>query len=484
MTTGTPPVATPPETNPPETNPPVTLRFLGAAETVTGSRFLLTIGQRRILVDAGLFQGEKPLRERNWEPFAVDPSTISDVLLTHAHADHCAYLPRLVKDGFRGRVHATAGTIALAEIVLRDSARLQEGSTERAVAGGYSKHAPPLPLYDTHDVEETLPLLRAVPFDDDVDLGGGITARWTRAGHILASASVTVTASGTSVLFSGDLGRHDHPLLRSRDVPAGADHVVIESTYGDREHPESTLPHEPLAAAIRRTVERGGSVVVPAFAIDRTETVLHALVQLWRAGRIPHVPVYVDGPMSLRALDVYRAMGASELAPGNKLEDFLGLPDLRLTPETRDSIAIARHRGPAVIITSSGMAEGGRVLHHLRRLLPDPRNTVIITGYQAVGTRGRALLEGTRHVKIHGHYVPVRAEIVQDEEFSVHGDASDLIDWLRALDRAPETVFVVHGEATASATLARRVTDELGWLAVVPRDGEVVALTDGGVAGD
>lgn len=457
--------------------PPVTLRFLGAAGTVTGSKFLLTRGTRRMLVDSGLFQGEKAWRERNWEPLPVDPALVGDVVVTHAHADHSAYLPRLVKDGFRGTIWATAGTIALTEIVLRDSARLQEDVTARAVAGGYSRHDNPLPLYDIDDVEATLPLFRAVPFDDVVDLGGGLTACWTRAGHILSAASVTVTAGETSVLFSGDLGRHDHPILKPRDTPPGADFVVVESTYGDREHAEPALAHEPLADAIRRTVARGGVVVIPAFAIDRTELVLHALVQLSRAGRIPDVPVFVDGPMSLRALDVYRDLGAGELADGVTLADFLGLPHLRGLPETKDSKALNGRTDPMVIISSSGMAEGGRVLHHLKRLLPDPRNAVVLTGYQAAGTRGRALADGARHVKIHGHHIPVGAEVVMDDEFSVHADASDLLDWLRALDRTPETVFVVHGEPAAAERLADRIEDELGWLAVVPRHGEVVALS-------
>ena len=459
-----------------------TLTFLGAAGTVTGSKYLLNLDGRRILVDAGLYQGEKQWRMQNWAGLPVDPASITDVLLTHAHTDHSAYLPALVKHGFRGPIWCTEATIRLAEIILRDSGRLQEQATRDAVAGGYSKHENPQALYTSADVEATLPLFRAVGFDEDVDLGG-VVARWVRAGHILGSASVHVRFGERSVLFSGDLGRHDHPILKGRETPPGADIVLCESTYGDREHLEPELAHEPFAAAISRTVERGGQVVVPAFAIDRTETVLHALVQLTRAGRIPRVPVVVDGPMSIAALAVYADTSLGELDEDITLADFTDL-DLSEAREGRDSKKLNRRTEPMIIISSSGMAEGGRVLYHLQRLLPDPRNTVVLTGFQAEGTRGRALEEGARSVKINGRYVPVKAEIVRDHEFSVHGDASDLLDWLRALDREPEAVFVTHGEPAAAATFARRIEDELGWVAVVPKFGEVVNLLADGADPD
>lgn len=456
-----------------------TLTFLGAAGTVTGSKYLLTIDGRRILVDAGMFQGEKKWRTQNWAPFPVDPASISDVLLTHAHADHTSYLPALVKHGFRGPVWCTEATARLAEIILRDSGRLQEQSVRDALKGGYSKHEPPEPLYTSAHVEDTLPLLRTVGFDSDIDLGG-VTARWVRAGHILGSASVHVSLAGRSVLFSGDLGRHDHPILKPRETPPGADIVLCEATYGDREHLEPELAHEPFADAIRRTVDRGGQVVVPAFAIDRTETVLHALVQLTRAGRIPPVPVVVDGPMAIAALAVYADESLGELADDITLADFTDL-DLSEARQSRDSKKLNLRTEPMIIISSSGMAEGGRVLYHLQRLLPDPRNTVVLTGFQAEGTRGRALEQGAHTVKINGRYVPVKAEIVRDHEFSVHGDASDLMDWLRELDREPETVYITHGEPAPAATFARRIEDELGWVAVVPRYGEVVSLLADGI---
>ncbi|MGD7732814.1 MBL fold metallo-hydrolase RNA specificity domain-containing protein [Propionibacteriaceae bacterium G57] len=455
---------------------PMTLQFLGASGTVTGSKYVLTIGERHVVVDAGLFQGEKQWREKNWEPFPIDPRTITDVLLTHAHADHSTYLPRLVKQGFTGPIWMTRGTAALAAIVLRDSGKLQEIEAEEAAAGGWSKHHPPLPLYTRDDAEATIKQFRTIEFDEVVDLGDGLVGTWTRAGHILGSASVRVSHGDCEALFSGDLGRHDHPLLKPRGVPQGARFVLCESTYGDREHPEPELEHEPFADAIRRTVERGGQVVVPAFAIDRTETVLRSLVQMMGAGRIPDVPVFVDSPMGLAALEVYSDTSLDELRDDIRVEDFRGLPRLKVLRSSGESKQLNAMRQPCIIISSSGMAEGGRVLHHLARLLPHQRNTVVLTGYQAEGTRGRALEDGAPQVKIHGRYVPVRAEIVRDHEFSVHGDASDLLDWVAALDPAPEHVFVVHGEPGVASTFAGRIRDELGIEAVVARHGEVVAL--------
>lgn len=454
---------------------PVTLTFLGAAGGVTGSKFLLTVGERRILVDAGLFQGEKTLRRRNWAPFPVPADTLSDVILTHAHLDHCGYLPALVRAGFSGPIWCTSATAQLAEIVLRDSAMLQERDALDAAEGGWSKHSPPLPLYDIRDVERTIPLLTNVEYDRDLELGEGISACFTRAGHILGSASVRVQLPTTSVIFSGDLGRHDHPVLRPREIPQGADYVLVESTYGDREHPEPrNLPHEPLADVIRRAVQRGGSVLIPAFAVDRTEVVLKVLAELRRHGRIPRMPIVVNSPMALAALAVYRNSPA-ELRADLDLSDLLGdVRELHTADESRE-YTLSRHE-PSIVISSSGMATGGRVLHHLARMLPDPRNAVVLTGYQAVGTRGRALAEGATRLKFHGQYVGVRAEILQDTEFSVHADASDIIDWLGELLPSPATVFCVHGEARASEALADRIERDLGLDAAIPRLDEIVTL--------
>ncbi|SOC56695.1 MBL fold metallo-hydrolase RNA specificity domain-containing protein [Ornithinimicrobium cerasi] len=454
----------------------VTLTFLGAAGTVTGSKYLLTVGERQVLVDAGVFQGEKRWRLRNWDAFPVDPATISDVVVTHAHTDHIGYLPALVARGFGGPVWLTEGSARIGEIVLRDAGKLQVEAAEEARRGGWSRHRDPRPLFDLADVERTLPLLRTVGFEADVDLGDGLVGRWVRAGHILGSASVRLEVDDSSVLFSGDLGRHDHPILKPRGTPRGARYVVCESTYGDREHPEPEVEHEVMSSAIVRTLARGGLVVIPAFAVDRTQGVLKVLVTMMREGRIPEVPVAVDSPMALKVLDVYRDESLGELRDDVDVDDFTGMPTLIEAASSQESRALNGRFEPMIIVASSGMAEGGRVLHHLARLLPDRRNTVILTGFQAAGTRGRALQEGAGSVKINGRYIRVRAEIVRDDEFSVHGDASDLMDWLRSLEPGPETVFVTHGEPEVAARFAARVGEELDRTAVVPRYGEVVSL--------
>ena len=460
------------------TSTSTTLQFLGGAETVTGSKYLVTSGERRILIDVGMFQGDKQLRTRNWLPFPFDPASITDVLLTHAHMDHVGMLPRLVRLGFRGPIFCTEGTAELTEIVLRDGAKIQEQDAKEANKGGYSKHQPALPLYTTADVEATLPLLVTVPFDEDLDLEDGITARFTRAAHILGSASINLWTPTASVVFSGDLGRHDHPVLRPRDTPPGAPIALIESTYGDREHPEpENLPHEGFADVVRRTIERGGSVLIPAFAVDRTEVVLKTIAQLRRDGRIPHVPVYVDSPMANLALDVYRAL-SDELRDDLRPDELLEFPDLHSvrTPDESKALTGSAHP-PALIIAASGMATGGRVLHHLEVMLPDAKNSIVLTGYQAVGTRGRSLVEGATKLKMHGQYVPVRAEVFQEQEFSVHGDCSDLLDWLRDLSPRPSLVYCVHGEADTAARFAERIEAEFpGIDAVVAKHGEVVVI--------
>ncbi len=456
----------------------VELTFLGGAGTVTGSKHLLQAGTFRVLIDAGVFQGEKQFRLLNWEPFPVPPDTISTILITHAHTDHVGYLPVLVRNGFAGEVLATEATIELAEIVLRDGAFLAERDAAHAAAGGYSKHNPPLPLFTLDDVERALKLFRIVDYDTDYELAPGWTANWTRAGHILGSASIRVQTPAGSVLFSGDLGRTSHPVLKARQLPPGADVVLVESTYGDREHFEPTgAAHEPLADLIRRTARRGGSVLIPAFAVDRTEVVLKTVTDLLRAGRIPELPVYVNSPMALAALRVYRdPRFAEELRPDLDVGGFVDLPSLHEVQSTEDSIKLNNPRMPCIIISSSGMATGGRVLHHLEHLLPEDRNAVVLTGYQAIGTRGRALADGAKHVKMHGRQVPVRAEILIDEEFSVHADASELLDWLAALAPAPRQVYCVHGDPDSAAALAQASRTRLNVATAVARHGQTVQI--------
>ena len=454
------------------------LTFLGAAGTVTGSRFLVEAGSGRLLVDAGLYQGVRSLRRRNWEEFPVRPSTLDAVVLTHAHLDHCGYLPRLVRDGFSGAILSTRDTADLAEIVLRDSAHLQEEDARCANEGGWSRHRPALPLYDGADVEETLRFFSPVEFDDPVRVSDGLQVTLLPAGHILGSAVALLQAGDQRIAFSGDLGRPGHPLLQAPGPPPVVRTLVIESTYGDRHHP--TPDAEVLAGAVRRTVARGGTVLIPAFAVDRTELVLLELLRLTDEGLIPRIAVYVDSPMALAALGVYqRAMRrpSAQLRNGHlDLLDDLERLDLHAVHDAKESAGLNEPDRPCIIVSASGMATGGRVVHHLAHQIADGRNCVVLTGYQAEGTRGRQLLDGERHLKMYGRYLPVRAEIVQVPDFSVHADSDELVAWVRSGEQLPHTVYVVHGEPAAAAALASRLEAELGVCAIVPRYGERVLL--------
>jgi metallo-beta-lactamase family protein len=454
-----------------------TLRFLGAVGTVTGSRFVVAGGGGVVMVDAGLYQGLPELRRRNWEPLDLDPATVDAVVVTHAHLDHSGYLPRLVRDGFTGRIVCTAETAALVAIVLRDSAHLQAEDATYANSERFSKHRPALPLYDLGDVERTLPLIAPVAYDERVALASGIAVTLRPAGHILGSATALVEVDGSRALFSGDLGRPHHPLLLPPADPPAADVVVVESTYGDRLHPEPD--DDVMAGAIRRTVRRGGSVLIPAFAVDRTELVLLELDRLRRAGRIPAVPVYVDSPMALAALEVYRAAARrpeARVRRGPAAESLLRIADVHAVRDAAESARLNEPPFPCILVSASGMATGGRVVHHLRHQLPDPRNTVLLTGYQAEGTRGRQLLDGARQLKMHGRYVPVHAEVIQVQDFSVHADREEIVAWLGRSPAPPHTLYVVHGEPRAAAALRHGVAEALHWNAVVPRYGERVRL--------
>jgi metallo-beta-lactamase family protein len=454
-----------------------TLTFLGGTGTVTGSAFLVSSSGGDLLVDCGLYQGERHLRRRNWDRESLGAGSVRDVVLTHAHLDHCGYLPALVRRGFSGPIWATESTARLGAIVLRDSAFLQE--EEALHATDRSRHNPPRPQYDSADAEAAISLLRERPYDTPFRLDCGASVTLSRAGHILGSSSALVEVDGSSVLFSGDLGRTTHPLLRPRAAPPSARTVVIESTYGDRTHPPDDGSHPVLAEAVRRTIERGGTVLIPAFAVDRTELVLLALARLRAAGEIPDVPVHVDSPMALRALAVYsRPEAAAELV-GAGLGALADLHDLRTARSAAESKALNNPGRPCIIISASGMATGGRVVHHLRELLPHPRNCVVLTGYQAVGTRGRDLLEGAREIKIFGEYVRARAEVVNDGSFSVHADRTELVDWLCEMPTPPECIYVVHGEPESSAALAARLRERFDCPVVVPRLGEKVVLARG-----
>jgi metallo-beta-lactamase family protein len=456
------------------------LRFLGATGTVTGSRFLITSASgARILVDCGMYQGRRELRRRNWTLFPEAPGAIDAVVLSHAHLDHCGWLPRLVRLGYHGPVLCSPWTAQVAPIVLRDAAHLQEEDAERAAGHGSSRHQPPLPLFDTSDAEKAIALLTPVPVGPVRGLPDGIALRLRNAGHILGSSTVEIEVDGRTAVFSGDLGRDDHPLLVPPAPPPAADAVVVESTYGDSTHPPHT-PHR-LAEHIARTLDRRGVVVIPAFAVDRTPVLLMTLRDLIRSGAVPAVPVYVDSPMALAALDVYRrAVAARDPQIRREVCAREGDPFdpgmLRLAHSPQESAAIDDDARPAIVISASGMATGGRVLHHLVRFAPDPRNLIVLPGFQVPGTRGRALLDGATALKIYGRYVPVRAEVAGLDDLSAHADSDALVRWLARVPGPPPTCYVVHGEPDASAALATRITTDLGWCAVAPRLGERVLL--------
>ena len=461
-----------------------TLQFLGGTGTVTGSKFLINSGPTRILVDCGLYQGVRALRERNWEGLPFDLATLDAVVLTHAHLDHSGYLPRLVAEGFDGPVYATPGTIELTRIVLPDCGHLNEEEAEYANRKGFSRHDPARPLYTEDDAWEALGHLRPVEYGTKIEVAPDMHLRFSRAGHILGAASVEIQLGldGPAVVVSGDLGRSQHPLLVPPDPPPFGDCLLVESTYGNRHHDDAGSLDK-LAGAIVATVDRGGSVLIPAFAVDRTEVLLHHLSNLSRSGRIPTgLPIFVDSPMALSALDVYReaiARGDCDIRPELRgRPDYFDLDDLHEVRDVEGSKALNNPTRPSIVVSAAGMASGGRVVHHLAHWLPDPSNSVILVGYQAVGTRGRQLVDGATELKMMGKYVRVRAQIVNLPMFSVHADATELVEWVGSANPLPETVYVVHGEPEASAALAAGLRASLDMTVVVPSFGERVRVGD------
>ena len=459
-----------------------TIQFLGAAGTVTGSRFLLACEDVKVMVDCGMFQGLKELRLKNWNPLPIDPAEVDAVVLTHAHLDHCGYIPKLVKDGFRGKIHMTAYTAKLAEVILLDSARIQTEDAKYAAKKGFSKHNPPKALYEEVDANQAVKLFTPEVFHTRVQVARETFVTFHPSGHILGAAFVEVEFFGKRLLFTGDLGRPNHPLLVNPDsIPAGRfDAVITESTYGDREHEPTSTNFE---QAINQTVERGGSVLIPAFAVDRTEVILVQLRELMEAGKIPRIPVYADSPMALRALSFYRqAIDASspeirqDIIDKWKNKDPFSTGTLVELTTVDESKTINDPKQPCIIISASGMGTGGRVVHHLRNMLPQAKHTVIMVGYQAVGTRGRNLVEGATEVKMHGEMVPVRAQIESIQSFSVHADGDELIAWMGTQSEAPGQVLVVHGEAGVAEVFSDRIKSQLGWKSHAPHDGEIVRL--------
>jgi metallo-beta-lactamase family protein len=451
----------------------LTLCSLGAAGTVTGSKHLLESGGRRILVDCGLFQGVKNLRELNWEPLAVEPASIDAVVITHAHLDHTGYLPRLVREGFRGPIVSTEATGAVAEIILRDSAYLQERDAAFLNKHKASKHRPALPLYDSQDAERTMELFDAHPFERQFTLGVGAEVMFRRAGHILGASTVELSWEGRRIVFTGDLGRYDDPIMFDPEPVASADYLVMESTYGDRVR-EDVDPVDALADVIDQTVHRGGTVVVPAFAVGRAQTLLYYLWTLREAGRLPDVAVYLDSPMAINASELLGTYSSDHrLAPG-VYEAMCDMATYTRDPE--QSKKISESKEPKIVISASGMATGGRILHHLKAFAPDPRNTIMITGYQVPGTRGASIIAGERHVRIYGEWVPINAQVANLAMLSAHADADELLRWAKGFTTPPKQVFVVHGEPQPADTLRRRLEHELGWEATVSRLNQVFEL--------
>jgi metallo-beta-lactamase family protein len=448
--------------NPPS---PFTLSFLGAAETVTGSRYLIESAASRVLVDCGLFQGYKKLRQRNWAATGFTAASVDAVVLTHAHLDHSGYLPCLLKAGFRGPVYCTRGTRDLLQILLPDAGHLQEEEAKYAAASGYSKHSAPLPLFTRDDAERCLELLKVVDYGQKFFVTHEVSASLSRAGHIVGSASVRLQLPHASVSFSGDVGRPHDPIMSPPALLPDGDFLVVESTYGDRRHPLQS-PLAELASTVRETVARGGALVVPAFAVGRAQHILHLLARLQSEGSIPRVPTFLDSPMAIDATAIYRDHAEEHSLSRDECRQMCAIA--RYTSTSEDSKAIDATDGPLIVISASGMATGGRVLHHLKRFLPDARNTVLLVGYQSSGTRGRSLTDGAQELKIHGQYVPVRAQVRKLDGLSAHADYAEIIDWLRQSRVSPSRVFVTHGEPAASDALRRRLHDELGWDAVVP----------------
>lgn len=456
-----------------------TLRFLGATDTVTGSRYLLESGGVRVLIDCGLFQGYKQLRERNRRPFPVEPSSIDAVVVTHAHLDHTGYLPPLVRDGFRGRIHATAATAELSGLVLPDSGRLLEEQAAFAERHHTSRHDPPLPLYTEEDASAALEHFDRHAFGEEVAFGD-VRVGFVPAGHILGAAQLRVTAGDARLHFTGDLGRVDDPLMRPPAPLEATDALVSESTYGDRVHPH-TDPEALLGRIVQEVCRRGGVVLLPAFAVGRAETLLLHLHRLRAHGAIPDVPVFLNSPMAVDASEIYRRhpeehrISAAEFAAMYRFATVVRSVD--------DSKLLNLRGGPAIIISASGMLEGGRILHHIDAYGGDPRNAIVLTGFQAGGTRGAALQRGERVLRIHGRDVPIRAQVHTLDMLSAHADARQIVDWMGTTPAAPSAVYLTHGEPDAADQLRLRVRRALGWIARVPEYGETVDVTPRDAAG-
>ncbi|MCE9596752.1 MAG: MBL fold metallo-hydrolase [Spirochaetia bacterium] len=446
-------------------NQELSIEFLGAAGTVTGSKYLVRSPDATVLIDCGMFQGLKKLRLLNWEAPHLNVGMLDAVLLTHGHLDHVGYLPRLVKAGFRGRILGSRPTLDIAEIILKDSAHIQEEEAERANRYGYSKHNPAAPLYDSDDVERTVRLFGNLELDKSESLSPNVTCRLRYNGHILGATFIELDVAGKLLVFSGDIGRKVDPLLRPPERPERADVLVIESTYGDRLH-DNVDAASRLAEIISRTAKRNGTVIIPSFAVERTQSIMYYLWKLQAEKRIPGIPVYMDSPMGNRVLDLFhRYIPWHKLSP----QDCTKMCDkIHRVASMKETMAIADDRRAKIVIAGSGMITGGRVLTYLQKHLGDPNSTVVLVGYQATGTRGRDLLEGKKSLKIYGKVYDVGAEIENIDGLSAHADQAELIDWLGNLKQPPGRIFIVHGEPEAALGLQKEIQNKFGWKSEIP----------------
>jgi metallo-beta-lactamase family protein len=445
------------------------LTFLGAAGCVTGSKYLVEANGKRLLVDCGLFQGTSELKQRNWAALPIPAETIDWLVLTHAHLDHTGWIPRIIEQGFKGPIYSNAATRELCGILLPDSGHLQEEDAAHAQRKGYSKHKPALPLYTEDQARQALTHFVENPRTGPFTISPEFTVRQHDAGHILGSASLELTinegAKKTVVLFSGDVGRYGQPILKSPEPPVQADVLLCETTYGDRDHP-STSPYDEMADVVNRVVKRGGVIVIPAFAVDRSQLIMYVLRKLEDTGRIPHVPVYLDSPMAISATDLYLKHHEDHGTQFDQEEnsgDPLDVHEIHMTRTADDSKKINDVKDPCIIISASGMATGGRVLHHLIQRLPDARNAVLLCGFQAEGTGGRALEDGAKTLRIMGQTVPVVAEIVDMKQFSAHAGQSELVRWISGFAAPPKQTFLVHGEPAAATAFQKVLNARPGW---------------------
>ncbi len=455
------------------------LKFLGATGTVTGSKYLLTCetktgGSKRILIDCGLFQGLKQLRLRNWAALPINPKEVDAVILTHAHIDHSGYLPLFVKNGFAGKVYCTEATRDLCEVLLLDSAHLQEEEAKYANKGGFSKHHPALPLYTQEDAQNALALLTPVDYEQELDLGDGLTAKLSPSGHILGSAFVHIHNNKTSILFSGDIGRPNDILMKAPVCIKQADYLVLESTYGNRLHDQAD-PKIKLAEIINQTVNRKGVVVIPVFAVGRAQELLYYIHLLKTSGAIANnTPVYLNSPMAVDATAIFNHYrGEHRLTPE---QSHALCHTAHMVNGIEESKRLNESKGPMIILSASGMATGGRVVHHLKAFAPDPKNTILFVGFQAAGTRGAAMLAGAESIKIHGQYVPVRANVEYLPNLSAHADYSEIIAWLGGFESAPKKTFITHGEPVAADAMRLHIEEQLRWKTIVPDYLETVTL--------